>query len=126
MPHEVAGGGIARTRDAKPREIVHDATFSTDAQYSYDGLSRRVEKDLETGTDVLYLYLGWQCIEEWEKWHECTITAVETVRCCRCSDVVNSGSSVHKIRSFHGAVGRVGRSFPPRGTRCVVHRGLQV
>ena len=64
LPHEAAGGGIARTRDAESREIVHAAAFSADAQYSYDGLNRRVKKDLATGTDVLYIYDGWRCIEE--------------------------------------------------------------
>jgi len=34
------------------------------AAYVYDGLNRRVKKDLDTGTDILYIYDGWQCIEE--------------------------------------------------------------
>ena len=35
-------------------------------EYYYDGMNRRVKKDLATGTDVLYLYDGWRCIEERE------------------------------------------------------------
>ena len=34
------------------------------ATYVYDGLNRRVKKDLDSGTDILYIYDGWQCIEE--------------------------------------------------------------
>jgi len=36
------------------------------ATYTYDGLNRRVKKDLTAGTDVVYLYDGWRCIEERE------------------------------------------------------------
>jgi len=32
----------------------------------YDGLNRRIKKDLTTGNDVVYLYDGWQCVEERE------------------------------------------------------------
>ncbi|HET6455025.1 MAG TPA: RHS repeat-associated core domain-containing protein, partial [Armatimonadota bacterium] len=35
-------------------------------QYFYDGLNRRAKKDLNSGTDVIYLYDGWRCIEERE------------------------------------------------------------
>ena len=35
-------------------------------RYYYDGLNRRVKKDLNSGTDVVYLYDGWRCIEERE------------------------------------------------------------
>ncbi|HET6456058.1 MAG TPA: RHS repeat-associated core domain-containing protein, partial [Armatimonadota bacterium] len=35
-------------------------------RYFYDGLNRRVKKDLTSGTDVIYLYDGWRCIEERE------------------------------------------------------------
>ncbi|HET6456060.1 MAG TPA: RHS repeat-associated core domain-containing protein [Armatimonadota bacterium] len=35
-------------------------------RYFYDGLNRRVKKDLNSGTDVIYLYDGWRCIEERE------------------------------------------------------------
>jgi len=41
-------------------------TWNTVVQYFYDGLNRRVKKDLTSGTDVIYLYDGWQCIEERE------------------------------------------------------------
>ena len=41
-------------------------TWNTVVQYFYDGLNRRVKKDLNSGTDVIYLYDGWRCIEERE------------------------------------------------------------
>ena len=41
-------------------------TWTLVANYYYDGLNRRVKKVLQSGTDVLYLYDGWQCIEERE------------------------------------------------------------
>ena len=49
-------------------------TWSTVVTYYYDGLNRRVKKDLNTGTDVIYLYdacppavwRGWQVLEERE------------------------------------------------------------
>jgi len=44
-----------------------DATppnWNEKAAYVYDGLNRRVKKDLDSGTDILYIYDGWQCIEE--------------------------------------------------------------
>jgi len=41
-------------------------TWSTVVQYYYDGLNRRVKKDLASGTDVIYLYDGWQVLEERE------------------------------------------------------------
>ena len=41
-------------------------TWSTVVQYEYDGLNRRVKKDLASGTDVVYLYDGWQMLEERE------------------------------------------------------------
>ena len=41
-------------------------TWSTVVQYEYDGLNRRVKKDLASGTDVVYLYDGWQVVEERE------------------------------------------------------------
>ena len=33
-------------------------------QCYYDSLNGCVKKDFETGTDVMYTYDGWQCIEE--------------------------------------------------------------
>jgi len=36
------------------------------ARYYYDGFNRRVMKDLDSGTDILYLYDGWQVVEERE------------------------------------------------------------
>ncbi|RLC60561.1 MAG: hypothetical protein DRI01_10040, partial [Chloroflexi bacterium] len=42
-------------------------TWSVVVEYEYDGLNRRVKKDLPGGgTDVIYLYDGWRCIEERE------------------------------------------------------------
>jgi len=41
-------------------------TWSTVVEYYYDGLNRRVKKDLATGADVVYLYDGWQVLEERE------------------------------------------------------------
>jgi len=41
-------------------------TWSTVVQYEYDGLNRRVKKDLASGTDVVYLWDEWQMIEEQE------------------------------------------------------------
>ena len=41
-------------------------TWSTVVTYYHDGLNRRVKKDLDTGTDVDYLYDGWQVLEERE------------------------------------------------------------
>jgi len=41
-------------------------TWSTVVEYYYDGLNRRVKKDLAAGTDVIYLYDGWQVLEERE------------------------------------------------------------
>ncbi len=41
-------------------------SWSTVVEYYYDGLNRRVKKDLATGTDVIYLYDGWQVLEERE------------------------------------------------------------
>jgi len=41
-------------------------TWSTVVEYYYDGLNRRVKKDLATGTDLIYLYDGWQVLEERE------------------------------------------------------------
>jgi len=46
---------------------VQDQNQSTIVEYYYDGLNRRVKKDLDTGTDILYLYDGWQIVEEREK-----------------------------------------------------------
>ncbi len=40
--------------------------WSTVVEYYYDGLNRRVKKDLATGTDVIYLYDAWQVLEERE------------------------------------------------------------
>ena len=36
------------------------------ALYYYDGLNRRIKKDLTNGNDVVYLYDGWRCVEERE------------------------------------------------------------
>ena len=41
-------------------------TWATVAEYLYDGLNRRTKKDLAAGTDIVYLYDGWRCIEERE------------------------------------------------------------
>jgi len=41
-------------------------TWSELVRYYYDGLNRRVKKDLASGTDVMYLYDGWQVLEERE------------------------------------------------------------
>lgn len=41
-------------------------TWSTVVTYYYDGLNRRVKKDVATGNDVIYLYGGWQVLEERE------------------------------------------------------------
>jgi len=41
-------------------------TWSIVVEYYYDGLNRRVKKDLASGTDVMYLYDGWQVLEERE------------------------------------------------------------
>ena len=49
------------TSECEPwRALLPTARFL----YLYDGLNRRVKKDLDTGDDVVYLYTGWQCIEE--------------------------------------------------------------
>jgi len=41
--------------------------WTTLAEYLYDGLNRRVKKDLPgEGIDVIFLYDGWRCIEERE------------------------------------------------------------
>ena len=40
-------------------------TWNTVVQY-FCGGNRRVKKDLTTGTDTIYSYDGWQCIEERE------------------------------------------------------------
>ena len=40
--------------------------WSTVAAYTYDAQNRRVKKYLTGGTDTIYLYDGWQCIEERE------------------------------------------------------------
>jgi len=64
---------VYNTTDITAGEPVWQRTVS----YSYDALNRRVEKnDLDTGTDVVYIYDGlaghslgdgsWQCIEERE------------------------------------------------------------
>jgi RHS repeat-associated protein len=41
-------------------------TWTTVVQYEYDGLNRRVKKDLASGTDVVYLWDRWQMLEEQE------------------------------------------------------------
>jgi len=41
-------------------------TWSIVVEYYYDGLNRRVKKGLSAGTDVVYLYDGWQVVEERE------------------------------------------------------------
>ena len=41
-------------------------TWNAVVQYFYDGLNRRIKKDLTTGNDVVYLYDGWRCVEERE------------------------------------------------------------
>ena len=42
-------------------------TWSTVVEYYYDGLNRRVKKDLPgAGVDVMFLYDGWRCVEEKE------------------------------------------------------------
>jgi len=43
---------------------VTDRSDTTLAEYVYDGMGRRVKKDLPSGTDVRYLYNGWQSIQE--------------------------------------------------------------
>jgi len=40
--------------------------WSTVATCHYDGLNRKIDKVLDTGTDVVYNFDGWQCIEERE------------------------------------------------------------
>ena len=45
---------------------VEQPADTTIVQYYYDARNRRVKKDLATGTDVMYSYDGWQCIEERE------------------------------------------------------------
>ena len=39
-------------------------TWDLVVEYLYDASNRRVKKDLQSGTDVVYLYDGWRCIEE--------------------------------------------------------------
>ena len=46
--------------------VVTASDGTTTTTYYYDAGNRRVKKDLETGTDVMYSYDGWQCIEERE------------------------------------------------------------
>jgi len=53
---------VYTTTDITAGEPVWQRTVS----YYYDALNRRVEKDLDTGTDLLYIYDGWRCIEERE------------------------------------------------------------
>jgi RHS repeat-associated protein len=45
-------------------EVRGRCDSSAVATYTYDGKNRRVKKDLDSGTDVVYLYDGWRCIEE--------------------------------------------------------------
>ena len=58
----------AYTYDYRNRLIQVDnvASGSAIVNYLYDGNNRRVKKDLETGTDVVYTYDGWQVVEERE------------------------------------------------------------
>ena len=56
-----------RNRLVKAEEIdytLEAPAWENVATYLYDGLNRRVEKNLESGTDILYLYDGWRCIEK--------------------------------------------------------------
>jgi len=41
-----------------------DEDWDSVAEYFYDAGNRRIKKDLHDGTDVVYLYDGWQCVEE--------------------------------------------------------------
>ena len=42
-------------------------TWATVVTYYHDGKNRRVKKDIASGTDVIYLYDGWQVLEERER-----------------------------------------------------------
>jgi len=50
--------------DYRNRLISVAADGVKTAEYFYDPLNRRVKKHLTSGDDVVYLYDGWQCIEE--------------------------------------------------------------
>ena len=54
---------VEDTTDIDP-EPPAEPNWNVKATYVYDGLNRRVKKDLDSGTDILYIYDGWQCIEE--------------------------------------------------------------
>ena len=43
-------------------------SYSPVVEYLYDGLNRRVKKDLTSGADIVYIYDGWRVIEE-RIWH---------------------------------------------------------
>ena len=49
-------------------EVLNGQSWDTRAEYFYDALNRRVrvKKPLTPATDTVYLYDGWQCIEERE------------------------------------------------------------
>ena len=57
---------IWETADYDPEDPESGWGANPVVRYSYDGLNRRVKKDLNSGTDTIYLYDGWQCIEERE------------------------------------------------------------
>jgi len=54
---------VEDTTDIDP-EPPAEPNWNEKAAYVYDGLNRRVKKDIDTGADILYIYDGWQCIEE--------------------------------------------------------------
>ena len=81
ITHDAAGNVATRqtedgtttwryTYDYRNRLIMAESkttgSYATVVQYLYDGNNRRVKKDLTTGTDVVYIYDGWRCIEERE------------------------------------------------------------
>jgi len=67
MPTTDGSPGHEFVYDYRNRIIeVQDQNQSTVMKYCYDGLNRRVKKDLDSGTDILYIYDGWQVVEERE------------------------------------------------------------